>query len=74
MNNISSLKTTDFIRAYSGRPGCACGCRGTYYEAGSKMIGRILRKFQAADPSTIAVGPGYLAIDGASRAWVLYTE
>jgi hypothetical protein len=22
------------VRAYSGRPGCGCGCRGTYQEKG----------------------------------------
>ena len=30
--NIKSLRPiSDIKRVYSGRPGCACGCRGTYY-------------------------------------------
>jgi len=30
--SISALKTVSEIkRVYSGKPGCACGCRGTYY-------------------------------------------
>jgi hypothetical protein len=77
MLNTSSLPTltpSNFIKAYSGRPGCACGCRGTYYAAGDKMVARILKKIQAADPSTVDIGPTYVAVDSETRQWVLYTE
>jgi hypothetical protein len=32
-------------RAYSGLPGCMCGCKGAYYEgeAGQRMIRRVIR-------------------------------
>jgi hypothetical protein len=77
MLNTSSLPTltpSNFIKAYSGRPGCACGCRGKYYAAGHAMVARILKKIQAADPSTVDVGPNYVAVDSETRQWVLYTE
>jgi hypothetical protein len=74
MLNTSSLSTSDFVRAYSGRHGCACGCRGTYYPAGHAMVARILKKIQAADPSTVDIGPTYVAVDSETRQWVLYRE
>lgn len=27
---VKGLTPTDILTAYSGKPGCACGCRGTY--------------------------------------------
>ena len=27
---VNSLTTADILQAYSGKPGCACGCNGTY--------------------------------------------
>ncbi len=27
---ISELTDTDILKVYSGKPGCACGCRGIY--------------------------------------------
>ena len=29
---IDFIKPEDIVRIYSGRPGCACGCRGVYRE------------------------------------------
>jgi hypothetical protein len=30
--SINSLKPiSEVVRVYSGKPGCACGCRGKYY-------------------------------------------
>ena len=77
MLNTASLKdltTSDFVKAYSGRHGCACGCRGKYYDAGDKMVARILKKIQASDPSKVDVGPNYVAVDSETRQWILYTE
>lgn len=42
------------IKAYSGRPGCACGCRGTYYlptggPSARRMIARITKIVNAAE-------------------------
>jgi hypothetical protein len=38
------------------------------------MVARILKKIQAADPSTVDVGPNYVAVDNETRQWVLYRE
>jgi len=54
--NLNDIRISDIRRVYSGRPGCGCGCRGTYYEAGHNMVKRIYRilskspdtKFQSA--------------------------
>jgi len=27
---VQSLTVADILKAYSGKPGCACGCRGSY--------------------------------------------
>lgn len=27
---VQSLTVADILKAYSGKPGCACGCRGNY--------------------------------------------
>jgi hypothetical protein len=44
---VISLTATDIKQAYSGRPGCACGCKGRYYETKTGMS-RVLREVQAA--------------------------
>ena len=78
MLNISSLPTltpSDFIKAYSGKAGrCCCGCSGTYYPAGHKMVTRILKKIQTADPTTVDIGATYVAVDNDTRQWILYVE
>jgi hypothetical protein len=38
------VKLADVRRAYSGKPGCMCGCRGKYYEAGNRTVTMIVRK------------------------------
>ena len=30
---LPSVRLEDVLAAYSGKPGCACGCRGTYWGA-----------------------------------------
>jgi len=38
---ITKVKADKVVRIYSGRPGCMCGCQGTYYED-RKAIARIV--------------------------------
>lgn len=50
---LGSLTPAQLKRAYSGRQGCACGCRGKYYEQGTspqhaRQVTRILRLIQKA--------------------------
>lgn len=49
--------TADMVnRVYSGVPGCACGCRGTY-SSSSRSIGIILKKY--ADAKVVDSTPGF---------------
>jgi hypothetical protein len=64
------------VRAYSGRPGCMCGCNGTYNdgERARKMAITALLKnsntrLQAWKPSDDA---GCLFVDTPTRTRVLY--
>jgi hypothetical protein len=34
-------------RAYKGKIGCMCGCKGKYFEPGSAMATKVLRAIQA---------------------------
>ena len=57
---VQSLTVADIRQAYSGRPGCACGCRGKYSctpdspeakdgdKVNARTVTMILRKVQAA--------------------------
>lgn len=31
MVDVQSLRSSDVMQAYSGRPGCMCGCKGKYF-------------------------------------------
>lgn len=42
------LKREDVLRVYSGRRGCACGCRGTYY------VGKADAAHEDASGSTVS--------------------
>lgn len=37
------ITANQVARAYLGRPGCMCGCNGTYVESGSGLTRRINR-------------------------------
>ena len=59
-------------RAYVGKPGCACGCKGKYYESGS-MVTKILRTIQANE--TIATdGGGWLEARVGGKDFVVYLD
>jgi hypothetical protein len=47
---IAQLSQTDVARAYSGKPGCACGCNGTYVDNkdNPKQVRNVIRKLQRA--------------------------
>lgn len=41
MNTLIAAENVS--RVYSGKIGCACGCKGKYYEAGSPMVKKVVR-------------------------------
>ena len=47
MKNIQEVQISDVKRAYRGKPGCMCGCRGKYFEPGSPELTKVLRTLQA---------------------------
>ena len=60
--NIQEITPSQIVRAYSGKGGCMCGCRGKYYTSVADgtysavnpgMVTRILRTIQAAPPEEI---------------------
>lgn len=63
-------------RAYSGKPGCMCGCKGKYYEAGHKQITRILNILKT-DPR-VRLMDGYILhideFDAGDRNYVCYLK
>jgi hypothetical protein len=71
------LNVNDTVRAYSGKPGCMCGCNGSYNEGerARKMALTALLKNPAAKlQSWEASGgdAGCLFLDTATRYRVLY--
>jgi hypothetical protein len=62
--NIQEITPSQIVRAYSGKIGCMCGCKGKYYtsvadgthsDTNPGMVTRILRTIQAAVPEEIEV-------------------
>lgn len=35
---LNLLQTQPIVTSYLGKPGCGCGCRGTYKESGSHKL------------------------------------
>jgi len=83
--NIQEITPSQIVRAYSGKIGCMCGCKGKYYTSVADgthsntnpgMVTRILRTIQAAAPEEIEVNvePNcmYLAWVKGARQYVAY--
>lgn len=78
--NTRALAALDagVTRVYSGRPGCACGCRGTYSDSKGQItrVTNILRKAlddnSTDGPGDLTVGPGYVALDTPTRVFTAY--
>lgn len=58
--NIQDIISGQVVRAYVGKPGCMCGCKGKYYDhsspASTKMLVKILRTIQANEEVSKADG------------------
>lgn len=46
--NVSTIDYARIDRVYSGKPGCMCGCRGTY-SSNKGQITRVINKMKAID-------------------------
>ena len=79
--NIQSITPEQVTKAYSGKPGCMCGCRGTYYAhtetahetANPAQVVRILRTIQANEAKAeVAENSEWVAYESRSRNYVVY--
>lgn len=65
-------------QVYSGRHGCACGCRGTHTSS-ERSIKTVTRKMidavKSGDATLIGVEPGiWVAVDTATRSYIAYLD
>ena len=65
MVNIQSITPSQVKRAYKGKVGCMCGCRGQYWtpEQSMTMVTKVLRIIQAnADLAEVDPGCEWIAL------------
>lgn len=58
MNNTMTkpeIKLEQIVRTYNGRPGCACGCRGSYMET-KRAFTAALAKYAQAPAESVEMG------------------
>lgn len=70
-----SINPTQIERAYSGKPGCMCGCLGTYTEKQSGINMRVKNAIQALkDGLAIRVFTcrEFISIETETRNWCFY--
>lgn len=73
MINLQELTPAMVKRGYVGKPGCACGCKGKYYESGSLMVTKILRTIQANENLVTDEG-GWLEARVGGKDYVVYLD
>lgn len=65
-------------KAYSGKPGCACGCRGDYYtdSRNIKRIRTIIERAQADCPARVEHYEDYVTFEqvNPNRVYTVYTR
>ena len=80
------IDVTKVGEVYSGRPGCACGCRGKYYHSSTphegyvegdatddKMVARVVKLFNANLELVWDVGGGIFQFDlSEKRTYTVY--
>ena len=71
--NIQSITPEQVTKAYSGKPGCMCGCKGTYYYAANPaQVVRILRTIQANEAKAEVAEGEWVAYESRTRNYVVY--
>lgn len=84
MINLQEITPKMVKRAYLGKPGCMCGCRGKYYTTASAeaksysnvstaMVTKVLRTIQANE-SLVETGDGYFAAQVGGKEYAVYLE
>lgn len=77
MDNASAIKVEDVVRAYRGRTGCMCGCRGRYFDEG-RGLNNVLKDVNANLTTAIRHegldGEQIVAVEQGDRTVVLYVR
>lgn len=70
-----ALESRTVSAVYSGRHGCACGCRGNHSST-SRSIKAVIRAMREAakDGAVVIVGDSYIATETATRSYIAYTD
>jgi len=77
--SVASIDPSTIARVYSGKPGCGCGCRGSYYDD-ARNINRVVKLMnsRAAAGETIrqgeAAGPAIYAVENETRYLWAYAK
>jgi hypothetical protein len=73
------LTVYDTTKSYSGKPGCMCGCNGTYNESArarktaiTQLLNNPAVKLQEWNPSSSGGDAGCLYVETPTRNRVLY--
>ena len=64
------INKSEIVAVYSGRPGCACGCRGKHSES-PRSITTIVNKMNALDANIKKEG-NHFAIETETRLYIAY--
>lgn len=73
------VDTADIVKVYSGKPGCACGCKGNYFED-ARNIKRVVGMINDAVPTgKVTTGEGFTgatfySYETANRYFWAYTK
>ena len=76
---LAALVPANITQVYSGRPGCGCGCKGTYWSRGP-MLAKTLNALKAVPADDIAIGDPFgglvvFSYETAQRyRWLYVTE
>lgn len=83
LDQPTDLTAADVVRVYSGKPGCACGCRGTYYEPASpsfrRVVSNTLRRIAKHEPGDTvwshenpSLRQGFVSVENDRHVWTAY--
>lgn len=81
----SKIDVNKVSKVYSGRPGCACGCRGNYFSSSKfpsegkvvndKMVARVVKLFNDNLDKVEDYGDGIFVYNPSeNRTYTVYTE
>lgn len=76
--DVSTIDYAKIDRVYSGKPGCMCGCRGTY-SSNKGQITRVINKMKAIEKPKL-LQDGYIVYVSEDRdtpnthAYVIYLK